>query len=122
FFLAFAEQDAEAMKAALEPLFDKKTARMAAKETLSYFDFYLQPQIVTYAKIASMHGFDLGIDHEIAPRDLTVYDPLPADEYQDIFDFMKQYDLSYPYEYLQDWIDYYTFKTDKLVFGNAKRE
>ncbi|HEZ2129274.1 TPA: RNA polymerase subunit sigma, partial [Neisseria meningitidis] len=23
---------------------------------------------------------------------------------------------------LQDWIDYYTFKTDKLVFGNAKRE
>ncbi|HEZ0803552.1 TPA: RNA polymerase subunit sigma, partial [Neisseria meningitidis] len=20
------------------------------------------------------------------------------------------------------WIDYYTFKTDKLVFGNAKRE
>ncbi|HEZ3137334.1 TPA: RNA polymerase subunit sigma, partial [Neisseria meningitidis] len=21
-----------------------------------------------------------------------------------------------------DWIDYYTFKTDKLVFGNAKRE
>ncbi|HGO7414677.1 TPA: Imm49 family immunity protein, partial [Neisseria meningitidis] len=38
FFLAFAEQDAEAMKAALEPLFDKKTARMAAKETLSYFD------------------------------------------------------------------------------------
>ncbi|EJU80791.1 immunity 49 family protein [Neisseria meningitidis] len=122
FFLAFAEQDAEAMKAALEPLFDKKTARMAAKETLSYFDFYLQPQIVTYAKIASMHGFDLGIDQEIAPRDLIVYDPLPADEYQDIFDFMKQYDLSYPYEYLQDWIDYYTFKTDKLVFGNAKRE
>lgn len=30
---------------------------------------------------------------------------------------MKQYDLSYPYEYLQDWVDYYTFKTDRLVFG-----
>lgn len=122
FFLAFAEQDSAAMKSALMPLFDKKTARMAAKETLSYFDFYLQPQIVTYAKIASMHGFDLGIDHEIAPRDLIVYDPLPADEYQDIFDFMKQYDLSYPYEYLQDWVDYYTFKTDKLVFGQAARK
>ncbi|ASK27151.1 RNA polymerase subunit sigma [Neisseria chenwenguii] len=121
FFLAFAEQDPEAMKAALNPLFDKKTARMAAKETLSYFDFYLQPQIVTYAKIASMHGFDLGIDHEIAPRELIIYDPLPADEYQDIFDFMKQYVLSYPYEYLQDWVDYYTFKTDELVFGKAAR-
>ena len=35
----------------------------------------------------------------------------------DIFDFMKQYDLSYPYEYLQDWVDYYTFKTNKLAFG-----
>lgn len=119
FFLAFAQQDAEAMKAALAPLFDKKTARMAAKETLAYFDFYLQPQIVTYAKIASMHGFDLGIDHEIAPRDLILYDPLPEEEYQDMFDFMKQYDLSYPYEYLQDWVDYYTFKTDKLEFGKA---
>ncbi|WP_107687984.1 immunity 49 family protein [Neisseria wadsworthii] len=117
FFLAFAEQDAEAMKKALEPLFVKKHARAAAKETLTYFDFFLQPQIVMYAKIASMHGFDLGIDHEIAPRDLIVYDPLPDSEYQDIFDFMKQYDLSYPYEYLQDWVDYYTFKTDKLVFG-----
>ncbi|KPN71066.1 immunity 49 family protein [Neisseria sp. 83E34] len=117
FFLAFAEQDAEAMKKALEPLFIKKNARAAAKETLTYFDFFLQPQIVTYAKIASMHGFDLDIDHEIAPRDLIVYDPLPESEYQDIFDFMKQYDLSYPYEYLQDWVDYYTFKTDKLVFG-----
>lgn len=117
FFLAFAERDAEAMKAALAPLFDKKVARMAAKETLTYFDFYLQPQIVVYAKIAAMHGFDLGIDHEIAPRDLIAYDPLPEGEYRDIFDFMKQYDLSYPYEYLQDWVDYYTFKTDRLEFG-----
>ena len=117
FFLAFAEQDVEAMKAALEPFFERKIARAAAKETLTYFDFYLQPQIVMYAKLASMHGFDLDIDHEIAPRDLIVYDPLPANEYQDIFDFMKQYDLSYPYEYLQDWVDYYTFKTNKLAFG-----
>ncbi|QEY26688.1 immunity 49 family protein [Neisseria zalophi] len=117
FFLAFAEQDIEAMKQALAPLFIKKNARAAAKETVPYFDFFLQPQIVMYAKIASMHGFDLGIDHEIAPRDLIVYDPLPESEYQDIFDFMKQYDLSYPYEYLQDWVDYYTLKIDKLPFA-----
>ncbi len=112
FFLAFAEQDIDAMKAALAPLFERKAARAAAKETLTYFDFYLQPQIVMYAKIASMHGFDLGIDHEIAPRDLIVYDPLPEEEYQDIFEFMKKYDLAYPYEYLQCWVDYYTGKTD----------
>ena len=107
FFLAFAEQDVDAMKKALEPLFIKKNARAAAKETLAYFDFFLQPQIVMYANLASMHGFDLEIDHEIAPRDLIVYDPLPEEDYQDIFEFMKPYDLAYPYEYLQYWVDYY---------------
>lgn len=75
FFLVSAEQDPEAMKAVLDPLFDKKTVHMAAKETLTYFDFYLQPHIVAYAKITSMHGFDLGIGHEIAPGNLIVYDP-----------------------------------------------
>ena len=55
-----------------------------------------------------MHGFDLGIDHEIAPKELIQYQPLPEEEYQDIVDFMKPYKLSYPYEYLQNWIDYYT--------------
>ena len=112
FFLAFAEQDVDAMKKALEPLFIKKNARAAAKETLAYFDFFLQPQIVMYAKLASMQGSDLEIDHEIAPRDLIVYDPLPEEDYQDIFEFMKPYDLAYPYEYLQYWVDYYTRKTD----------
>ncbi|WP_434968531.1 hypothetical protein [Neisseria musculi] len=50
---------------------------MAIKETLSCFDFDLHPQIVTHAKIPSMHGFDLDIDHEIAPWDLIVYEPMP---------------------------------------------
>ncbi|MDO4641799.1 MAG: Imm49 family immunity protein [Neisseria sp.] len=121
FFLAFAEQDIEGMKKALEPFFIPKIARAAAKETLSYFDFYLQPQIVMYSKLASMHGFDLEIDHEIAPKDLIVYDPLPEEEYRDIFDFMKKYDLSYPYEYLQYWIDYYTRKTNHFPPKNRPK-
>ena len=79
-----------------------------------YYDFYLQPQIVIYAKLASMHGFDLGINHEIAPKELIQYEPLPQEEYQDIVDFMKPYKLSYPYSYLQNWIDYYVRKTDQL--------
>ncbi|UOO83191.1 immunity 49 family protein [Uruburuella testudinis] len=117
FYLAFAEQDIPAMQAALQPLFTPKNARAAAKETLTYFDFYLQPQIVVYAKLASMHGFDLGIDHEIAPKELINYAPLAEGDYRDIFDFMKQYNLSWPYEFLHNWIDYYTFKTNKLKFG-----
>ncbi|MFW1731426.1 immunity 49 family protein [Acinetobacter baumannii] len=114
FYVAFAEQDVVGMKKALEPFFIKKIAQDAAKHTLVYYDFYLQPQVVIYAKLASMHGFDLGIDHEIAPKELIQYQPLPEKEYQDIVDFMKPYKLSYPYEYLQNWIDYYTHKTDQL--------
>ena len=114
FYLAFAEQDLEGMKKALEPFFVKKIAQDAAKHTLVYYDFYLQPQVVIYAKLASMHGFDLGINHEIAPKELIQYEPLPQEEYQDIVDFMKPYKLSYPYSYLQNWIDYYLSKTDQL--------
>ncbi len=114
FYVAFAEQDIDGMKKALEPFFTKKIAQDAAKHTLVYFDFYLQPQVVIYAKLASIHGFDLGIDHEIAPKELIQYQPLPEEEYQNIVDFMKPYKLSYPYEYLQNWIDYYTHKTDQL--------
>jgi len=102
------------MRQALDPLFEKKRARQAAKETLSYFDFFLQPQIVMYAKIAAIHGFDLGIDHEIAPKEAIAYAPLPEGEYQDPFDFMRTYDLDFPYEYLQNWVDYYTGQTDTL--------
>jgi hypothetical protein len=114
FYLAFAEQDLEGMKKALEPFFIKKIAQDAAKHTLAYYDFYLQPQVLIYAKLASMHGFDLCIDHEIAPKELIKYEPLPEEEYQDIVDFMKPYKLSYPYSYLQNWIDYYLRKTDQL--------
>ena len=114
FYLAFAEQDVKGMKKALEPFFIKKIAQDAAKHKLAYYDFYLQPQVVIYAKLASMHGFDLGIDHEIAPKELIQYQPLPEEEYEDIVDFMKPYKFSYPYSYLQNWIDYYLRKTDQL--------
>ena len=40
--------------------------------------------------------------------------PLPEGEYQDPFDFMRAYDLDFPYEYLQNWVDYYTGQTDTL--------
>ena len=86
FYIAFAEQDLDGMKKALEPFFIKKIAQDAAKHTLVYYDFYLQPQIVIYAKLASMHGFNLGIDHEIAPKELIQYQPLPEEEYQDIIE------------------------------------
>ncbi|WP_445116543.1 immunity 49 family protein [Acinetobacter sp. WZC-1] len=119
FFLAFAERDLEGMKKALAPFFTKKIAQDAAKHTLVYYDFYLQPQVVVYAKLASLHGFDLGIDHEIAPKELIQYQPLPEEEYHDIVDFMKPYKLSYPYAYLQNWIDYYTNKTEYLLFPQS---
>ena len=58
------------MQEALDKLLELKFAKRAAKDTLLHFDFYLQPQVLMYAKIAAIHGFDLGIDSPIAPKEL----------------------------------------------------
>ena len=58
------------MQEALDKLLELKFAKRAVKDTLLHFDFYLQPQVLMYAKIAAIHGFDLGIDSPIAPKEL----------------------------------------------------
>ena len=45
----------------------------------NYFDFYLQIFALIYLKIALYHGIDLGIDSDIAPKELI--DNTPADSY-----------------------------------------
>ena len=49
------------MQEALDKLLELKLAKRAAKGTLLHFDFYLQPQVLMYAKIAAIHGFDLSL-------------------------------------------------------------
>ena len=101
FYMALADKNIKGMQEALDKLLDLKFAKRAAKDTLLHFDFYLQPQVLMYAKIAAIHGFDLGIDSPIAPKELIDINPLA--EYKIPYDFMKSFDFDAPH---QVWVNY----------------
>ena len=101
FYVALADKNIKGMKEALDKLLELKFAKRAAKDTLLHFDFYLQPQVLIYAKIAAIHGFDLGIDSPIAPKELIDINPLA--EYKIPYDFMKLFDFDAPH---QVWVNY----------------
>ena len=101
FYVALADKNIKGMQEALDKLLELKFAKRAAKDTLLHFDFYLQPQVLMYAKIAAIHGFDLGIDSPIAPKELIDINPLA--EYKIPYDFMKLFDFDAPH---QVWVNY----------------
>ena len=57
FYVALADKNIKGMQEALDKLLELKFAKRAAKDTILHFDFYLQPQVLMYAKIAAIHGF-----------------------------------------------------------------
>ena len=99
--MALADKNIKGMQEALDKLLELKFAKRAAKDTLLHFDFYLQPQVLMYAKIAAIHGFDLGIDSPIAPKELIDINPLA--EYKIPYDFMKSFDFDALH---QVWVNY----------------
>ena len=101
FYVALADKNIKGMQEALDKLLELKLAKRAAKGTLLHFDFHLQPQVLMYAKIAAIHGFDLGIDSPIAPKELIDINPLA--EYKISYDFMKSFDFDAPH---QVWVNY----------------
>ena len=101
FYVALADKNIKGMQEALDKLLELKLAKRAAKGTLLHFDFYLQPQVLMYAKIAAIHGFDLDIDSPIAPKELIDINPLV--EYKIPYDFMKSFDFDAPH---QVWVNY----------------
>ena len=101
FYVALADKNIKGMQEALDKLLELKLAKRAAKGTLLHFDFHLQPQVLMYAKIAAIHGFDLGIDSPIAPKELIDINPLV--EYKIPYDFMKSFDFDAPH---QVWVNY----------------
>ncbi|WP_279572143.1 Imm49 family immunity protein [Volucribacter amazonae] len=104
FYIALCDKDIEGMKTALNKLLEPKLAKRAVYDTNVWFDFYLQLQVLLYAKIAAIHGFDLGIDSPIAPKELIEYKPLKPREYEDPYDFMKEFDYDQP---IMNWINYW---------------
>lgn len=101
FYVALADKNIKGMQEALDKLLELKFAKRAAKGTLLHFDFYLQPQVLMYAKIAAIHGFDLDIDCPIASKELIDINPLA--EYKIPYDFMKSFDFDAPH---QVWVNY----------------
>ena len=101
FYVGLADKNIKVMQEALDKLLELKFAKRAAKDTLLHFDFYLQPQVLMYAKIAAIHGFDLGIDSPIAPKELIDINPLA--EYKIPYNFMKSFDFDAPH---QVWVNY----------------
>ena len=108
FYVALADKNIKGMQEALDKLLELKLAKRAAKDTLLHFDFYLQPQVLMYAKIAAIHGFDLGIDSPIAPKELIDINPLA--EYKIPYDFMKSFDFDAPH---QVWVNYVKQRMEK---------
>ncbi len=109
FYLALVDKDIKKMKESLELLLEPKMARKSVYGIDNAFSFYLQTRVLTLAKIAAHHGYDLGIDYPSAPKELIKIEPLK--EYKIEYEFMKEFDFNYPQ---QVWIDKIKY-TDKVV-------
>lgn len=109
FYLALIDKDVKKMKESLELLLEPRMARKSVYGIDNAFSFYLQTRVLILAKIAAHHGYDLGIDHPSAPKELIKIEPLK--EYKIEYDFMKEFDFNYPQ---QVWIDKIQY-TDKIV-------
>ena len=101
------------MKETIEKMLEKKVAKKMLNDMSTAFDFYLHIFVIMYAKIAMYHGIDLGIDHEIAPKELI--DITPAKEYYEPYDFMKKFNLNtITKEEWLDWIYEYHYDVKEL--------
>ena len=100
FYIALCDKDVKAMQTALTKLLEPKLAKKAAYDGNNWFDFYLQMQVILYAKIAAIHGYDLDINSPITPKELIEFKPLPS--YSEPYNFMIEFDYKQPQ---QDWIN-----------------
>ena len=113
FLKALALKDSIKMKESIEKMLEKKVAKKMLNDMSTAFDFYLHIFVIMYAKIAMYHGIDLGIDHEIAPKELI--DITPAKEYYEPYDFMKKFNLNtITKEEWLDWIYEYHYDVKEI--------
>ena len=116
FLKALALKDSVKMKESIEKMLEKKVAKKMLNDMSTAFDFYLHIFVIMYAKIAMYHGIDLGIDYEIAPKELI--DITPAKEYYEPYDFMKKFNLNtITKEEWLDWIYEYHYDVERLEKG-----
>lgn len=92
FLKALSEGNKEKMKEAIELMMEPRLAKKLMYDLNPNYDFYLHMYVIIYAKIAMYHGYDLGIDYEVAPKELI--DNTPLEKYEDPYEFMKAFDLA----------------------------
>ncbi len=115
FYVALCDGNVEGMHNALEKLLDLKIAKRRVRGYCVNFSWFLNVIALELGKIASIHGFDVGIDHPTAPKELIEYKPL--DHYEDPYDFMKEYDFNKPH---QDWVDMWQERHKKAKAEEAE--
>uniref|UniRef100_UPI0008358F0C Imm49 family immunity protein n=1 Tax=Streptobacillus felis TaxID=1384509 RepID=UPI0008358F0C len=110
---SLALRDEIKMRECIDKMLEKKVAKKMLNDMSTAFGFYLHIFVIMYAKIAMYHGIDLGIDHEIAPKELI--DITPAKEYPEPYEFMKKFDLNtITKEEWLDWIYEYHYDVKEL--------
>lgn len=114
FYVALCDGDVEGMRTALEKLLDIKVAKRRVRGYCVNFSWFLNVIALELGKIASIYGFDVGIDHPTAPKELIKYQPLK--HYEDPYSFMKEYDFNTPH---QEWVDMWQ---ERHRLAKAKQE
>lgn len=107
FLYALAKKDIDKMKEMINMMMMPKIARALVKNYIPEYSFYLHVYVIIYAKIALLHGFDVEIDNEVAPKELI--DNSPLENYEDPYEFMKKFDLraATPKEW-REWTESYS--------------
>lgn len=101
FYIALCDGDIEKMRKVIYRMLEKKTAKVMLYDTEVFFSNFLHIQVLLFTKIALLHGYDLGIDHVNAPKELI--DNTPLEEYPEPYDFMKKFRFDFT---VADWSRY----------------
>ena len=103
FYIALCNGNIEEMKEVIYRMLEKKMAKIMLYDTEIFFSDFLHIQVLLFTKIALLHGYDLGIDHINAPKELI--DNTPLKEYPEPYEFMNRFRFDFTIEEWKKWIE-----------------
>ena len=103
FYIALCNGNIEEMKKVIYRMLEKKMAKIMLYDTEIFFSDFLHIQVLLFTKIALLHGYDLGIDHINAPKELI--DNTPLKEYPEPYEFMNRFRFDFTIEEWKKWIE-----------------
>lgn len=103
FYIALCDGNIEEMRKVIYRMLEKKTARKMMWDVEVFFNDFLHIHVLLYSKIALLHGYDLGIDHIKAPKELI--DNTPLESYPEPYDFMEGFRFDFTEEDWKKWIE-----------------